>query len=623
MPANYRYDIEGLRAIAILAVLIFHINPRLLDGGYVGVDIFFVISGYLITGHLLRDLANNDFSFKEFYLKRIRRLYPALFTMLLVTSAAVYKIFLPGDIQQFGLSLIGSIFYVSNIFFYTKSDYFNSELENSSLLHTWSLSVEEQFYLLFPILLFFCFAKCRKYLLPILVCLALFSFAASEILLRSDRAAAFFLSPLRFWQFMAGALIVLIKQPLTVKRPLLEGLVLFGLLLLGLAVLFFDSTTPFPGIYALLPTLGTTFIIYAGQRQGLFLSGFLSIAPARFFGKISYSLYLWHWPLIAIYRYRFSAEFSWTAQIMLFILSVVLGYLSFRFIERPARHIQLNRALAYKAVAVSLIGTLIGFTFYKYTSSVNAVADVNAIAQYIDYSQKSENRIGTCFLTSGNRSSKDFNRNQCLRLSTTRTNMLLMGDSHAAQYYDAMQRLNPGINILQATSSGCKPVLNAKGEERCTGVMEEMLEDFIPSHDLDIIVIAARWEEKDIPSMLETVKYISPYTKKVIILGPIIEYAVPLPRLLVFSIKENDDGYIVRRSAKYKDIRKTDILMRENIDFQTAFYYSTLDAICPKSECKTLAAPHVPMQFDYGHLTYEGAAFMVNDMKKAGIFNLP
>ncbi len=620
---NYRYDIEGLRAIAILAVLIFHINPHFLTGGYVGVDMFFVISGFLITGHVLRDLNNNDFSFSQFYLKRIRRLYPALFVMLLVTSAAVYKIFLPGDIQQYGLSLIGSIFYASNIFFYTKSDYFNSELENSALLHTWSLSVEEQFYLLFPILLFVCFSKGRKYFLPVLIIIFLVSFVASELLLKFDRAASFFLSPTRFWQFLAGGLIVFLKEPLSVRRPVLEGVVAFGLGLIALGILFFDSATPFPGIYAILPTFGTAFIIYAGQRQGLFLSRFISIAPARFFGKISYSLYLWHWPLIAIYRYRFSAEFSWTEQIILFVISILLGYLSFRFIEKPARNIKLDKSLFYKAAAVSIIGALIGFGLYKNQSSINGVADANAIAKYIDYTQKSENRIGVCFLTSGNRSSKDFNREQCLRLSSTRPNMLLIGDSHAAQYYDALKNTNPAINVLQATASGCKPVLKAKGEERCTGVMNEIFNDFIPSHNLDIIVLAARWEEKDLPALKQTISMLAPYAKKIIVLGPVVEYAVPLPRLLVFSLKEKDDGYIVRRSAKYNSIRKTDLQAKDILSDGPAHYFSILDTICPEGSCKTLAAPHIPMQFDYGHLTYEGAAFMVNAMKREKIFALP
>ncbi len=210
---EFRKDIQGLRALAILAVLIFHINPLKLSGGFVGVDMFFVISGFLITQHIFRDLEKGTFSLRTFYLKRIRRLYPALIVTLLIASIAVYKIYLPADIQQYGPSLISTILYVSNIFFLQQSDYFNSELENSPLLHTWSLSVEEQFYIFLPLLMLLIFCKFRKLFVPLLCVIACISFLASELLLDEYRTASFFLSPTRFWQFMLGGLVAFTPPP--------------------------------------------------------------------------------------------------------------------------------------------------------------------------------------------------------------------------------------------------------------------------------------------------------------------------------------------------------------------------------------------------------------------------
>ncbi|WP_166424091.1 acyltransferase [Paraglaciecola sp. 20A4] len=283
---NYRWDIQGLRALAVMAVVIFHISPYKLPGGYLGVDIFFVISGYLIIGFICRDLRAEKFSLSDFYIKRIRRLFPALLATVIVTMIAAYCYLLPEEMTMFAKSVISTLLYVSNMFFYTQSDYFSADLKLAPLLHTWSLSVEEQFYILFPILLIGIIKYRPKALQLFLGIIAVMSFVLSEYLVRTDPSLAFFISPTRFWQFIVGGLLALNLHKMGLSKSLSNVIGFGGLASLIICLFLYDKTTLFPGINAILPTVATLCVLWAGSVTGVF-SGLMALPINRFFGNIS------------------------------------------------------------------------------------------------------------------------------------------------------------------------------------------------------------------------------------------------------------------------------------------------------------------------------------------------
>ena len=354
---TYRPEIDGIRAIAVLAILLFHLETGL-TGGYVGVDIFFVISGFLITSIIWRDLEHDRFTFSNFYLKRIRRLFPALFVMLFVSSVLVVLFGLATEIDMFGKSAISAILYVSNFFFLSESDYFGGDLRLNPLVHTWSLSVEEQFYIVFPVLLLFLHRYHKNKVTPLLFVIAILSLTLSETLVNYDKPTAFFASPSRFWQFLTGSLIALNFRDKEFGRANSDILSFVGFLLILVSIVFFVEWTKFPGAWALLPTVGTALMVVGAKSPESLFHKVLSLPPARFFGAISYSLYLWHWPAIVFYKLYVNPNLGIADITAIFMFSVVFGYLSWRYVENPARAIDLKRNATSLLTAAAVLTTV-------------------------------------------------------------------------------------------------------------------------------------------------------------------------------------------------------------------------------------------------------------------------
>lgn len=607
--SGFRQDIQGLRAIAVLAVVVFHINPWALGGGFIGVDMFFVISGYLITGIIWRDLSNGSFSLTDFYVRRVRRLFPALFAMAGTCILLAYLIFLPEEIISFGKSLIASIFYVSNFFFYSQTDYFASDLELSPLLHTWSLSVEEQFYLFFPLLLLFVYRKFAAKVIAILVALAVLSLVVSQALLSIDMSLAFFSSPTRFFQFLAGSIIA-IAPNYSGAKPLKECLNIIGLVIIFGCLFIIDSKTPFPGVNALYPTIATAMIIFAGQTRGLLTSRLLSVWPAQFFGKISYSMYLWHWPLIVFYKIQYTAAPDKFEKIGLLVASIVLGYLSWRFIESTMRY-KAGRTTQlrpiYTSLAFSVLISAFGFYFavsdgLKFRFSEQQLF----LSHYIDY-EPEDSREGTCFLSTRYARFDYFKKDVCVKFDATKPNYLLIGDSHAAHFYGALRSELGNVNLTQVTSSGCRPTIDFSGSDYCTSLMRWAYAELISKHHFDAIIVSGRWASSDLSSLKETVDMLSKYSEKLFILGPIVTYDQALPRLLARSFPNVSDSNLLIKATNYESIKKIDSSFKKMTFSPRAHYVSILDAICPSGNCIKVTPQGIPMQWDYGHLTYEGS----------------
>lgn len=341
MQKNYYPYIDGLRGIAVLSILLFHLSPSLLRGGFVGVDIFFVISGFLITKIIIENLQKGTFSFVDFYAHRIRRIFPALFIMLLVASLAAIIFLGPTPFYDFFKALRFSSFQASNILFAKEVDYFKINAAPSPLLHTWSLGVESQFYLIWPILLivgYRCFGP-RSFLI-IMILTIIVGTVVSEILIQTNAKLAFYSLFSRAFELALGGFVsIQQKNQVRPKTYIFLGWLGFCVVIYSL---IFSRETHFPGLNAIPPCLGTALIIYAGQNNPTNLHRYLSHGVITFFGLISYSLYLWHWPVIAFYRSYFDTNLMPVDIMGLALISILLALVSYKFIERPTRKTNLS-----------------------------------------------------------------------------------------------------------------------------------------------------------------------------------------------------------------------------------------------------------------------------------------
>lgn len=334
---DYRRDIDGLRAVAVLSVIFYHYGVPGFGGGFSGVDIFFVISGFLIGGHVMGEIGAGRFSLLRFYERRIRRIFPALFIMLTLVFAAAAMILFPPDLRNFARDAIFVIPFLANVEFYNAAGaYAGAFAQHLALLHTWTLAVEEQFYLLFPLLLLvvarFAQGRYRLVLLP----LALTSFVLCAAASRIAPIAAFYLTPFRGWELLAGDLVVLLP-PAQLNAAARGGLALTGLLLIALSDVLLTSQTPYPGEYALLPCGGAALLLYAGCDKKLAAGRILDNPVLVRIGLWSYSLYLFHWPVLVLARYYAFEPLTIAARCLLLAGTFLLAAFSWRFVEQPFR----------------------------------------------------------------------------------------------------------------------------------------------------------------------------------------------------------------------------------------------------------------------------------------------
>jgi len=351
---NYRADIDGLRAIAVLSVVFYHLGFEGFSGGFVGVDVFFVISGYLITNLIWQQSLKSSFSFSTFYLRRIRRLFPAILTTLLATLIGATLLMNEADFKRFGAELLFATTSVSNFYFWGEADYFDVAAGAKPLLHTWSLAVEEQFYLIWPALILFVAIRTpsRKALITLIGALFFLSIFIAELLTGKNllfishhlpsifqpdnpQQTLFYLFPFRIFEFCFGAILVVFSNHRT-NKSIEELTLLIGLFLIAYSILFFDKGAEFPWPSALIPCLGTALCIYSGRAERV--GTLLSNRPTVYIGLISYSLYLVHWPIIVFFQYYVFRPLSLMEQTILLTASILIAAASHRYVEMPFRN---------------------------------------------------------------------------------------------------------------------------------------------------------------------------------------------------------------------------------------------------------------------------------------------
>ncbi len=349
----YLTHIDGLRAIAVMAVLLFHVDVdvdvdgdiAIFSGGFVGVDVFFVISGFLITRLIYSALATNTFSLSGFYARRVRRLFPSLFTTIAISFLAGIILFTPDELERFGGAVLNAALSLSNLFFWLESGYFDAASSTKPLLHTWSLGVEEQFYLLWPFALFLFFRVLNgRFFLAFFLVLFAAGLSLAHLTVSQLPSAAFFLTPFRIFEFAAGAIVFKLYDRRPTSVLLSTGLSIIGLSLIGFAIIRFDAATPLPGLNAMIPVTGAALLIWTGDNGPSRTA--LSARPMKFLGKISYPLYLVHWPIIVFYPYVFRGSISDLEKVILLALSLIAATGMHKWIEEPLRGPKSSRRLS-------------------------------------------------------------------------------------------------------------------------------------------------------------------------------------------------------------------------------------------------------------------------------------
>jgi peptidoglycan/LPS O-acetylase OafA/YrhL len=618
---KYRPDIDGLRAMAVLPVVFFHLHVRYFNGGFVGVDIFFVISGYLITKLIWGEMENGDYSVTRFYVRRARRIFPALFFVSIVSAVLVVALCLPSEVKAFKESLIATALFVSNIYFYLTEDYFGRGAASLTLLHTWSLSVEEQFYIIFPFVLLAIHRYLTKLYRGAMFALFFISLAGSIWLSYSNPPAGFYLLHSRAWELLLGSLLAVGAIPPIKNRLLAEVAAPIGVVLIAISVHYYSALMPFPGAAALVPCLGAALIIHSGAQSQTLTAKLLALWPARFIGLISYSLYLWHWPVIVISDFLyFRRPHEFLFQIEMFALMVALATVSWHFVEKPFRRqpyrLGTNATLATTAAAMGVLVAVGFFSGMMNSRLLTIPASAERILAVLDYVPDQQMRTGVCMLAQKSADFSLFDQSKCLGLSSTKKDYLLIGDSHAAALWAGLAAANPDLNVLQATASGCKPIIGGDGAKRCTDVMRFVFEEFLPAHHVDTIVLNARWKLEDVGGAIATAKALQAFADRVVVFGPIVEYQHALPRTVVLSQIRNDASLIDFDRLETQQI--VDAALASGLQGAGISYFSVYRAICPDAKCHVLADDGLPMQFDYGHLTLGGSTWVAKQAREAG-----
>ena len=508
---RYRPEIDGLRAIAVAAVILFHAGFALFSGGFVGVDVFFVISGFLITSIIVEELKTGRFSVLRFYERRARRILPALFMVMAACIPFAYRLLSPDDLKDFAQSLAAICLFASNVLFWGESGYFDTQAELKPLLHTWSLAVEEQFYVVFPLLLLAAWRLGRVVLLSLIGAIAVVSLFISVDEVRNFPSAAFYLLPSRAWQLLVGALASFVAdrwQAADVRQPAVrlagEAVGWGGVVMIVLALFLFDERTPFPGLNAALPTIGTALVLLcASDRTSV--GRMLAWRPLVGLGLISYSAYLWHQPLFAFTKHALLADLPTDLAIVLCAATIVLACLSWRYIEQPFRDRSLiSRGAVFALSAVGMAAFVgLGFIGHRMSDRITQIR-----LQSVEPALRSQFRTRESLVADRNafvaqflpEAGKDFSTDQATK------KVLILGDSVSEDLYSALlvnSELFPGIEFrrlmldepcMQAAAhlvaAGELPA--AIDEKTCRAALER-LRDGPLLKAADVIVLCSNW----------------------------------------------------------------------------------------------------------------------------------
>jgi peptidoglycan/LPS O-acetylase OafA/YrhL len=619
---SYRPDIDGLRAIAVLLVLFHHAFPLMLPSGFIGVDLFFVISGFLISAIIFQGLENGTFSFLDFYVRRIKRIFPAL--ILVLAACLVYGWFslLPADYKQLGKHTVAGATFVSNFAFWYESGYFDGDSKLKPLLHLWSLGIEEQYYIFWPLIAWLAWKK-NINLLKLCLALLVLSFATNLFMVRSDLVSAFFSPASRFWELLIGSVLAYVSMHRqsagNATRNNLSAWL--GLSLLGIGIVLINPERHYPGFWALLPELSAYLIISAGP-QAWINRVFLSNRLFRWIGLISFPLYLWHWPLLVFGKQSSALQPSFQLILLMLAISVVLAWLTYLLVERPIRFGKGDGRR--KALLLSLLMIVIaylGFNIYKRDGlSFRMPPALQKIAAFSNDYDKDSNF--ECMIGMGDSSSE--NPTECFhKTENANKSMLLWGDSYAWAMYAGINKVAaPRANVYLMSKASCPPLLADEHfkDSNCNTQNERVL-DAIKNEKYDQVVLIARWDQwkyqsdQYILNISKTIDHLKLMgVKQIYVIGPPPEWH---PGLQVVLVKQALRDKLTHKLA---DRISEGVTTSPDLDQQLQkiaqekkiSYISLLNILCNQDGCITKAGnePEDLIGYDDGHFSRKGGAFV-------------
>ena len=501
---NYRSDIDGLRAVAVLSVFLHHLNPSILPGGYVGVDIFFVISGFLITGKIIFEKEIGEFSLKNFYQRRINRILPALLVVVIFTLIAGFKLVSPADWVLLVRSALYAILGSSNIFFWKEyGSYFSGSSSEAALLNTWSLGVEEQFYFIWPLLLILLLKILRQQMLIFLLILFLMAIVISEIGINVALSASYYLLPTRFFELMLGGLLSIICLKYTPRDNFQSCCAfIFGFAGLSFSLFVFDKSTSFPGVIALIPCIATALLIWSGSLP-ILLTRIIKLRALVFIGILSYSLYLWHWPLIAYTKY-IGIQIDIYVGFLIFTIAFFLSYLTWKYIEGPFRRsgslMKFKNVLTFRFILPII--TLLALNFWAVQSNGSSdrfSSEVIAL-EMTQQSKPNELRAG-CHVPTALYKTPLLDRCR-LGIKKNKPDGILFGDSFANHFsgmIDVVAKRND-LSIVDYTMDGCPPINGFNSSKvdnyakRCRQRNESVYSE-IEARKFSHVILASNWPD--------------------------------------------------------------------------------------------------------------------------------
>ncbi|WP_122667173.1 acyltransferase family protein [Pseudomonas viridiflava] len=617
---DFRKDINGLRAIAVIAVLLFHFNPGWLPGGFAGVDIFFVISGYLITGIILRSLQAGNFSLIAFYKSRARRIIPALAVLCFVLLLAGWFYLLPQDYSELGKHIAASLGFVSNVIYWFEAGYFTPGAHEKWLLHTWSLSVEWQFYMVYPLVLLALSRVIGLQHLRWLIlgaCLAGFGFCIYGSFKWPE--PSFYLLPTRAWELLVGA--VACVFPITLQRAHQRALERVGLGLMLTSFFVLSEKDIWPGYLAILPVMGALAVILAARQDSFLTSNRFS----QWTGTLSYSLYLWHWPVVVFMSY--SGYLGETPNLLLGILcAFALGLASYQLIEKspaatPGR-------LRWRFATVS---ALIGSVFVA-AGAVNATegavsplrsVSISDKARFVqDYANRQKNLYETYWLKCDAFSAFTERGLSAIDPSCTEKRgqggVFLWGDSHAQALSLGLRTLlTRGTPFYQVASAGCKPSLTqdngrATAPRLTCNYSNRTALQSIRELRPDVVVIAQK-DQHDKTHWSEIAARLKSYgVKHIVLLGPLPQWSPSLPSVIANRHWGVNDSHI-SDPALDQSVMAADRATRSQIDPEAVDFVSLIDRLCVANSCLVRLQDHSLLQIDSGHLSEKGSLYIVKN----------
>jgi peptidoglycan/LPS O-acetylase OafA/YrhL len=633
----YRADVDGLRAVAVLAVVLFHAFPGWLTGGFIGVDVFFVISGFLISNVIVSDLGAGSFSIGDFYLRRVKRIFPALIVVLSVCYVFAWYALFPDEYKAFAKHVAAAAGFVSNFVLWSESGYFDTAAETKPLLHLWSLGIEEQFYVLWPLVLWL---TGKRYRLSLTLALLVASLVADERMLTRDISGAFYSPHLRAWELLFGSLLAQLGRVQHCQR-IKQVLSVGGLTLLAIGLFSFTKETAFPGKWALVPVVGATAIIAAGP-DGFVNRTLLSSRVAVFIGLVSYPLYLWHWPLLAFARILESQTPALWIRVVAVLLSIALAYLTFRFVERPLRFGSHGKQKAGLLALLMVMLGVLGFASFRVEERI--AAEVSGDDRYLTL--LTSQAVRNCMklfpewtqLTDA----------PCLLQNASNTAWALVGDSHAGHLFSGLVQLRAslgeeagGVAVFGAscsapfidTSTGIKTKKGLQLRENAYQLINKAYDHIIHDPKVRVVILAHQpgcsyldaknirdpdntdYQDALFQGMTRTFAALREAKKGVLILldNPQLSYDPKRCSLRPFRLTAKGEDFCVfprahlDQQVSYKNYRA--LITRAAQQYPEVRVLDLSERFCDEKQC-AIAKDNTLFYQDKSHLTKDGSLYV-------------